>query len=120
MVVGSALTKRLVQGLFAKASRRAKLEKTIVHILRHTLCSHLAMKGAPAKAIQETAGHRDLEETQRCMRLSPAAVEGAIRLLDQPGTFAGFGDMLETANGEFGKGINTKYLANVGAEGGIL
>jgi len=29
-----------------------------VHILRHTFCSHLAMKGAPARAIQELAGTR--------------------------------------------------------------
>ena len=30
-----------------------------VHILRHTFCSHLAMQGAPARAIQELAGHQD-------------------------------------------------------------
>jgi len=34
-----------------------------VHILRHTFCSHLAMRGAPAKAIQELAGHQDLATT---------------------------------------------------------
>ncbi len=62
---GTPLTKRVVQRLVAKASRQANLEKTGVHILRHTFCSHLAMRGAPAKALQELAGHRDLEETQR-------------------------------------------------------
>jgi integrase len=36
-----------------------------VHILRHTFCSHLAMRGAPARAIQELAGHKDLSTTQR-------------------------------------------------------
>jgi integrase len=41
-----------------RAQRRAGLEVTgNLHILRHTLCPHLAMKGAPAKAIQELAGH---------------------------------------------------------------
>ena len=50
--------------------------------LRHTFCSHLAMKGAPARAIQELAGHADLSMTQRYMHLSPAATEDAIRLLD--------------------------------------
>ena len=70
-----------------------------VHILRHSFCSHLAMRGAPAKAIQELAGHRDLATTQRYMHLSPAAVEGAIRLLQQPAPVSQFGDILETVTG---------------------
>jgi site-specific recombinase XerD len=53
-----------------------------IHILRHTLCSHLAMRGAPARAIQELAGHQDLGTTQRYMHLSPAALDAAIRLLE--------------------------------------
>src|SRR4051812_43297834 len=57
-----------------------------VHILRHTFCPHLAMKGAPARAIQEVAGHADLSTTQRYMHLSPAATEDAIRLLDGRGS----------------------------------
>jgi hypothetical protein len=56
------------------------------------------MRGAPAKAIQELAGHRDLATTQRYMHLSPAAVEGAIRLLEQPAPVSQFGDILETVN----------------------
>lgn len=51
-------------------------------ILRRSLCSHLAMRGAPARAIQELAGHEDLKTTQRYMHVSPAAVDDAIRLLD--------------------------------------
>ena len=42
------------------------------------------MRGAPPRAIQELAGHRELGMTQRYMRLSPAALDSAIRLLDQP------------------------------------
>jgi site-specific recombinase XerD len=53
-------------------------------MLRHTFCSHLAMRGAPARAIQELAGHQDLATTQRYMHLSPAALDAAIRLLDGP------------------------------------
>ena len=62
-----------------------------VHILRYTFCSHLAMRGAPARAIQELAGHEDLTTTRRYMRLSPAAIDGAIRLLDEgaPGVARG-------------------------------
>src|SRR4029453_4948990 len=62
------------------------------HRLRHTFCSHLAMRGAPARAIQELAGHMDLATTQRYMHLIPAAIEGAIRLLDQAKPVHGFGD----------------------------
>jgi integrase len=33
------------------------------------------MRGAPARAIQELAGHQDLTTTERYMHLSPAAIE---------------------------------------------
>ena len=46
--------------------------------------THLAMRGAPSRAIQELAGHRELGMTQRYMHLSPAVLDSAIRLLDQP------------------------------------
>ena len=54
------------------------------------------MRGVPARAIQELAGHRDLSTTQRYMHLSPSAVVDAIRLLDRPSTALGFGDIVET------------------------
>ena len=73
--------------MMRRVARRANL-KPGVHILRHIFCSHLAMRGGPARAIQELAGHEDLVTTQRYMHLSPAAIEGANRLLDAPaGTF---------------------------------
>jgi integrase len=53
-----------------------------LHKLRHTFCSHLAMRGAPAKAIQELAGHESLTTTLRYMHLSPGARDQAIALLD--------------------------------------
>ena len=67
-----------------RAARRAHIGQNGVHRLRHTFCSHLAMRGAPARAIQELAGHADLTMTQRYMHLSPAALDSAIRLLEQP------------------------------------
>ena len=97
---GSPLTRRMVQRGIARAARRAGLSNLGVHILRHTFCSHLAMRGAPARAIQELAGHQDLTTTQRYMHLSPAAIEGAIRLLDAPRTSAAFGNMLATGSTE--------------------
>jgi len=93
---GSPLTQREIQGLVRRAARRANLRHVGVHVLRHTFCSHLSMRGAPVRAIQELAGHQELGTTQRYMHLSPAAIEGAIRLLDQRGTVTRFGDILET------------------------
>jgi site-specific recombinase XerD len=78
---GQGLTQKVIQVMLRRAARRVSV-KPGVHILRHTFCSHLAMRGAPVRAIQELAGHQDLGTTQRYMHLSPAAIEAAIRLLE--------------------------------------
>ena len=93
---GASLTQKMVQDRVRWAARRANLEHEGVHILRHTFCSHLAMRGAPARAIQKLAGHQDLSTTQRYMHLSPAAVRGAIELLNQPAPSYATGDIAET------------------------
>lgn len=90
------MKQKTIQNLVLSAARSANLANGGIHILRHTFCSHLAMKGAPARAIQELAGHRDLSTTQKYMHLSPAAVEAAIRLLETPSSEKNFGDILET------------------------
>ena len=97
---GSPLTRKMVQSWMRRVTRRAGMTRDGVHVLRHTFCSHLAMRGAPARAIQELAGHQDLSTTQRYMHLSPAAIEGAIRLLDQGKTVSTFGDTLETGGSQ--------------------
>ena len=94
------LSADVVKHYVERAARRARLSASGVHRLRHTFCSHLAMRGAPARAIQELAGHKDLITTQRYMHLSPAALEGAIRLLDATGIHRHRGDILETAEGD--------------------
>lgn len=43
-----------------RACRRAGLRRIKWHALRHTFCSHLAMRGASPRAIQELAGHAQL------------------------------------------------------------
>jgi len=70
---GRPMTQKVLQCLVRRAARRAGLTHDGLHVLRHTFCSHLAMKGAPARAMQELAGHKDLSTTQRYMHLSPAA-----------------------------------------------
>src|SRR5580658_3832739 len=93
---GTSASENLLQDWMEQATRRAGLNVTrSLHILRHTFCSRLAMKGAPAKAIQELAGHQNLGTTLRYMHLSPAARDSAIRLLNGSTHF--FGDIVETA-----------------------
>jgi len=58
------------------------------------------MRGAAAKAIQELVGHQDLATTQRYMHLTPATLDGTIRLLDPPETDSAGGDIVETVVGE--------------------
>lgn len=99
---GRPLTQKVVRELVRKAARRAGLANEGTHTLRHTFCSHLAMRAAPARAIQELAGHKDLSTSQRYMHLSPAAIESAIRLLEQP-SVAPRGDIVETADDETSK-----------------
>ena len=69
-------------------------------MLRHTFCSHLAIRGASARAIQELAGHKDLSTTQMYMHLTPAALEDAIRLLDGDDSGMNRGGILEAVGTE--------------------
>jgi hypothetical protein len=64
------------------------------------------MRGAPAKAIQELAGHSHLTTTYRYMHPSPAAPEGAIRLMDRREDSAGFGNRGDDAR----RGVKPKRL----------
>ena len=83
---GSPVAGHTLRDWVERAQRRAGLAATgNVHILRHTFCSHLAMRGAPAKAIQDLAGHQHLSTTMRYMHLSPSERERAIGLLNGRG-----------------------------------
>ncbi|MCC6748824.1 MAG: tyrosine-type recombinase/integrase [Deltaproteobacteria bacterium] len=81
---GGYLTRKMAQRALERACRRAGLRPIGWHVLRHTFCSHLAMRGAVAKSIQELAGHTDLKTTQRYTHLAPAALHQAIELLEEP------------------------------------
>jgi integrase len=100
---GHPLTQKVIQCLMRRTARRANVRPG-VHVLRHTFCSHLAMRGAPARAIQELAGHQDLATTQRYMHLSPAALDAAIRLLDMgTGIEPSRGGLVEAAGTAIGQ-----------------
>jgi integrase len=87
---GSLLTPSVIESTLKYASKRAGLRLVRSHMLRHTFCSHLAMRGAPPKAIQELAGHATLAMTMRYMHLAPAVLRQAIDLLN-------FGHQMGTA-----------------------
>jgi site-specific recombinase XerD len=97
---GKPLTEGIVAGAVIRAARRAGLPGNGPHRLRHTFHSHLAMRGAPPRAIQELARHANFTTTQRYTHLSPSAIEGAIRMLESPGVPAGRGNIVATGTGE--------------------
>ena len=81
---------------------RVHLTHDGVHVLRHTFCSHLAMQGAQARAIQELAGHQNLRTTERYLHLSPTATQSSIALLNQRTIDRDCGEMLETSSSQKG------------------
>ena len=66
-----------------RAYKRVGLRKIGWHTLRHTFCSHLAMRGAPVRTIQELAGHASITTTMGYMHLTPSATRDAIDLLER-------------------------------------
>jgi integrase len=81
---GGPVTASMLRKWLAAAQKAAGLPKASgeVHILRHTFCSHLAMRGAPVGSIQKLAGHKHLATTIRYMHLADGETDRAIRLLE--------------------------------------
>lgn len=82
---GSPISERTMRTWLARAQVAAKLPRTSgeVHILRHSFCSHLAMRGAPVTTIQKLAGHKHLATTIRYMHLADGETDRAIKLLNR-------------------------------------
>ena len=66
---------------FRRACRRAGLEDVVIHTLRHTCFSRLAMKDVGVTKIQALAGHEDLKTTQRYMHLAPSYLDELGKLI---------------------------------------
>jgi site-specific recombinase XerD len=66
-----------------RACKRASLRQIGWHVLRHSFASHLVMKGATLKAVQELLGHADIRMTMRYAHLSASARREAVELLDR-------------------------------------
>jgi len=67
-----------------RALARAGLRSIGWHCLRHTFASHLVMRGARLKAVQELLGHANILMTMRYSHLAPEVSRDAVRLLDRP------------------------------------
>ncbi len=83
---GRPLTKGECKHPLWSACKRAGLRQIGWHVLRHTFASHLVMRGAPLKAIQELLGHATITMTMRYAHLAPEVTRDAVRLLDFRGT----------------------------------
>ena len=82
---GKPMTQGLTHWPLRRACKRAGLRMISWHVLRHTFCSHLAMRGAAPTAIQELAGHESFETTKRYLHLAPVMLRETVRLLEGRG-----------------------------------
>jgi integrase len=106
---GETASPKTLQRWLARAQRLAGLrDKGGCHILRHTFCSHLAMRGAPPSVIQALAGHKNLQTTLKYMHLAPGETHRAIALLNKREASPGFGEIVEKRNA---LGMNPSRLA---------
>jgi site-specific recombinase XerD len=82
-----------------RACKKARLRQVGYHVLRHSFASHLVMRGASLKAVQELLGHSSIQMTMRYAHLAPEVVNETVCLLDAPATAPGqrMGREAETA-----------------------
>lgn len=90
---GRPPTKTSIRQLIHNVQRKAGLPaRGNSHILRHTFCSHLAMRGVPVLTIRELAGHANLETTLGYMHLAKGEKDRAIAALE-----SAYGNLAATA-----------------------
>jgi integrase len=80
---GKPLSWRELTGVVMRAERDCGMpaRQGLLHVLRHTYVSHLALAGVPAITIQAMARHEHLMTTQKYMHLSKDAKEDAMKAL---------------------------------------
>jgi integrase len=71
-----------VDRAFKGALRRARIEDFRFHDLRHCFASHLVMRGASLKEVQELLGHKTMTMTLRYAHLSQEHKKQAVNLLN--------------------------------------
>jgi integrase len=73
---------RNIKSAFKAAVGRAGIEDFRFHDLRHTFASHMVMRGASLKEVQEILGHKTMTMTLRYAHLSQEHKKKAVNLLN--------------------------------------
>ena len=84
---GEPLTDNACKSPIRRACKRAGIECITWHVLRHTFCSHLSMKGVGAKAIQQFLGHSTLNMTMRYSHLDTSYTLEQVQKLNSSGQY---------------------------------
>lgn len=94
-----------VYDAFVLARRLAGLrEELVIHSLRHTAGSWMAIAGTPLKEIQEMLGHADARTTQKYLHLRPTHLSAAADVIERASGLVPFAPVREKR----GHGIATK------------
>lgn len=80
---GRPFTHSSAQKALDRAIRAAGLRHFGWHVLRHTFASHLVMRGAPLRAVQELLGHSTIVMTERYAHLGAQTLQATTSLLDR-------------------------------------
>ena len=80
---GKIMTKDMLKRPLKRICIKAGLRHLTWRDMRHTFASHLVMRGAPLKTVQELMGHADIKTTMRYAHLSPSVRRDAAKLLDR-------------------------------------
>jgi len=73
---------RSIKTAFTASLRRAGIEDFRFKDLRHTFASHMVMRGATMKELQELMGHKTMNMTNRYAHLSPEHKKKAVNRLN--------------------------------------
>ena len=62
-------------------SREDRANRVVIHTLRHTFASHLAIAGVSIQEIQKLMNHKDIKQTEKYAKLSPGSGRGYVESL---------------------------------------
>ena len=81
---GNPYCNELIRNALARTCRRANLRRVSPQVLRRTYVSHLIMAGEHPKKVQELAGHRNFQTTERFYSaIEPDCIQGAAQNLEE-------------------------------------